>query len=59
MDVTAFLLLELRKANRTIHRLREVALAARDGDSKRLRVALMSLCARDLEWRRPRSRRGA
>jgi hypothetical protein len=57
--VTTYLLIELRKANRTIERLREVALAARDGDSEKLRAALARLWARDLKSVRPRSRRGA
>jgi hypothetical protein len=59
ISVTACLLLELRKANRTIMRLRDVALAARDGDAKKLRAALVSLRPRDLDGRRPRSQRGA
>jgi len=57
--VMVYLLLELRKANRTIQRLREVALAARAHDAEKLRVALASLFARDLRRRRPRSRRVA
>jgi len=54
--VTVYLLLELRKANRTIQRLREVGLAAQDENAVSLRAALAALHARDLERRQPISR---
>jgi hypothetical protein len=58
--VTAFLLIELRRASRTIARLREVALAARDGDAERLRAALGRIHPADLDPRRASdSRKGA
>jgi hypothetical protein len=43
-----FLLLQLRKANRTILRLRACALAARDGNEEALRAALASTRPADL-----------
>ncbi len=46
--VTVFLLMELRRANRTIQRLRKVALAVRDGDPERMRAALAQLRTIDL-----------
>jgi hypothetical protein len=57
--VTAYLLVELRKANGTIERLRSVAFAARNGDAVRLRAALARLRARDLEWHPRPSRRAS
>ena len=57
-DVTLHLLLQLRAANRSILRLREVALAARDGDAERLRAALAKLDAVDLAWSPPGRARG-
>ena len=51
-----YLPLKLRKANRTIQRLREVGLAARDENAVSLRAALAALHARDLERREPISR---
>jgi hypothetical protein len=53
LDVSTYLLVELRRANRKLHRLRAVALAARDGDAARLRLALARLFPSDLEARRP------
>ena len=50
-DVVAFLLVELRRANRTIARLREVVTAARDGDGARVRAALSRVHAVDLDLR--------
>jgi hypothetical protein len=46
---TAYLLVQLRKANRRILRLRAVALAARDGRPDQLRGALARLKAGDLD----------
>ncbi len=53
-QTTAYLLLQLRKANRTIIRLRACALAARGGDEEELRAALAALRPKDVEPRRPR-----
>ncbi len=50
--VTAYLLLELRRANRTIVRLREVVTAALRGDSARMHAALARVRPADLEPRR-------
>lgn len=47
-QTTVYLLLQLRKANRTIVRLRACALAARDGSEEELRAALAALRAEDL-----------
>ncbi len=47
-QTTAYLLLQLRKANRTIIRLRACALAARHGNEEELRAALAALRPKDL-----------
>ena len=52
-----YLLIQLRRANRTILRLREVACAAHEGDTQRLRSALETLHPPDMDPRR--RRRGA
>jgi hypothetical protein len=46
---TVYLLVQLRKANRTIVRLRACVLAARDGNEEELRAALAELKPGDLE----------
>lgn len=52
-----YLLLQLRKANRTILRLRRCALAARDGDAEELRAALSALRPKDFAERAARQSR--
>jgi hypothetical protein len=48
-QTTTYLLLQLRKANRTILRLRACARAAHEGNEEELRAALASLRPGDLE----------
>ena len=48
-QTTVYLLLQLRKANRTIIRLRACARAARGGNEEELRAALAALRSSDLE----------
>ena len=50
-DVVVSLLIELRRANRSVIRLRAVALAARDGDGPQLHAALAELRHTDLQPR--------
>jgi flavin-dependent dehydrogenase len=55
-DVVVRLLIELRRANRSVIRLRAVALAARDGDGRHLLAALARLRHTDLHPRHARAR---
>jgi hypothetical protein len=48
-QTTAYLLLQLRKANRRVQRLRAVALAAMEGGPEQIRVALAALKPHDLD----------
>jgi len=48
-QATAYLLLQLRKTNRRIQRLRAVALAAMEGGPEEIRIALAALKPHDLD----------